>query len=830
MKKKHKRTGFSFIFVPVLLIAFYFVFSRFFLHASWIAALGSSRNIGIIMFRASLVPLFALVFSTLAVIHSHLGTAGERHNKNFLTFKFFFFFFAALAAESFLRITESTIYAVMAGPVGVSDVLFNIDFSWYLFWIPLIKNLSLFLTCYFILLFVFRISYPGYKKIAYGKISLSLFSLFSVIFLLIAYSQYLSEKRMATPDPFLGYSDIFGHLLPLAASLLWTWFFLTLCLFIFKRQYKLMFTGGIFTFFVLLFCNLVWPFYLNEFIFSPNKTMYQNKFAGIHAENTRRAFGLADLKKDQKAVPLVGDPSINLSSYFLLDNEVFLKQIQNTQDFHNTFSFKQVYPAVLGDTGRPYYVSARTLNYISSDWEVKYFRDVFGYGAVIAAASSTDKNGAPAYSLQGLGLKGDFPLDKPEIFFAENFEGFSFINTKMPLPSYDKESATFEEKVFLGVQSISVNFLHKLALAFSEKDMRYILTKYYTPDTKLLYSRKPSELAKTILPYFDYDNPRLIYFNKQLWWEMDGYSSSPNVFIAAPIDTPWGKKNWLSAPIRAYVSAYSGEVFFRRINTEEPFVRVISKIFPKLFAKDIGYNTEMYPETLFRVQSKLLEKYHEMDPATFYAGQNDRVINENSVPMPLIVTNKNGRYTLALGQEYSLKGKKQSAAYLISFVDADGAMVQNLYKKNMPINDAEQAFETLKADEGFQNLSTLWKGLNITPIFGRMKFIPIENGGVHVQAIYTNSLSLNMPVLAKTALVKEQTVSFVDNLSQLSPLLVGADSASEITLTREETLSNALRDIYLYYLEAEKNRVEGNTQDYQKNVDKIGEMSYQALN
>ncbi|MGL5721812.1 MAG: UPF0182 family protein [Brevinema sp.] len=817
---------FSLLFTIALVSAFFIYGSDLFLDISWLASLGSSRNVGVVLFRVVMIPAFALVFASGAVVHSWLGSSRERHNTKFLIFKFIFFFICVAIIESFLRIGESTVFAILAGSAGIKDALFSIDLSWYLFWIPLARKISLFFMGYFALLFIFRFSYPGsQKKIAYGKLSLALFSLFSISYLLIEYGQYLSQQQTSENSAFIGYSDLFGHFIPLIFSLLWTWLFFTMSLYFFRRNYRILFAGGVFTFIVLVGCNLVWPFYLDKFIFSPNKTFYQNKFAGIHAANTRSAFGLVNIQKLTNQFIPSSASSVDITNAFLLDQDVFLQQVQNNQDFRSTLGFIEATSTIIED--KPSLIAARLVKEPFSDWEHGHFRDIYGYGAVIASASHVNTNGAPSYFMQGLQSRGELSLDNPEIFFAENFEEFAFINTKIGVPNYKGEGTGVIQREFTGVHSMPLGFLHKIALAWKQRDFRPILTKNYTPKTRLIYYRKPTELVKKILPYFDYTEPNLRYYNKNLWWELDGYSSSENLFVASSMDTPWGKKNWLRAPIRAYINAYSGEVIFRRIDLEDPFVRVISKIFPQLFKENIDLQDASYPAELFKIQAKLMERYHEMDAESFYSGLTERTASPEVKSQPIVLSPSTNK-VLGYSQDYSIKNQNSFTARLMAYIDKGqpSLLLFELPSQSEAI-DATQALTGLKASESFKNMTAYWQSIDVEPILGHISSFPYQEGVFYVQPIFTNSVSMNMPVLAKTALINNMGSYIADSFAELA-IYQGSNSEEAIPLTREEQLQQVIQQAYSYYLQAEQARIQGKTQDYRQNVERIGDRLREA--
>ncbi|MGL5255138.1 MAG: UPF0182 family protein [Brevinema sp.] len=831
MSTKVKKNDFfrklSSIFFIVAIIAAFFIYgSDLFLNISWLASLGSSRNMGVILFRVGIIPVFSFVFACSAIVHSWLGSYRERHNKKFLTFKFFFFFICIAIIESFLRIGESTIYAILAGPTGIKDSLFSIDLSWYLFWMPLIRKISLFFMGYFALLFIFRVSYPGnQKKIAYGKFSLALFGLFSILYLLIEYGQYLSQQHAIETTTFIGYSDLYGHFLPLVFSLLWTWLFFALSLYFFRRNYRVLFGGGVFTFIVLVGCNLIWPFYLDKFIFNPNKTFYQNKFAGIHAENTRSAFGLVNIQKITNQFTPKSISDVSITNGFLLDKDIFLKQLQNNQDFHSSLGFDRVNASIIEK--KPAFISARLLKNPAEDWEQQYFRDIYGYGAVIASASQVGSNGEPSYLMQGLHPSGKISLKHPEIFFAENFDDYAFINTKIAVPNYKNEGAGVIQQEFENIHSMPVSFFHKVALAWKKRDIRTLITKNYTPQTRLIYYRKPSELVKKLLPYFDYSEPKLRYDKNNLWWELDGYSSSEDLFVASSVNTPWGKKNWLRAPIRAYVNAYSGEVIFRRIDIEDPFVRVISKVFPQLFKESIDLQDASYPEELFKIQAKLMERYHEMNPDSFYSGLSERMTTPEVKAQPIVLLSASSNKVLGYTQDYTLKNQNSFNAQLIAYIDRGHPSLLLFEPSFQNSIDPVQALTALQGSEDFKNIEAYWQTIDIKSTLGQISTFPYSEGVFYIQPIYTNSITMNMPVLAKAALIKNTGIHIGDSFIDLA-VYQGSVEETEESLSREEQLQRIIQQAYSLYLQAEQARIQGKTQDYRQNVERIGDRLREA--
>ncbi|MGL5956365.1 MAG: UPF0182 family protein [Brevinema sp.] len=801
----------------------YFMINLLWLHSQNII----QSTLRLIIIRWISIPVFALIFTVFSFFHLISAPKKERGNKKFFILKTTVIFIASLILEYFLQLSPAILNVILGGYTGVTDSLTGFDFSFFLFILPLIKKSAIFLIIYTSVLLVFRfVFYSKQDKLHF----LDKILLLSIVFCLFTITLLIKfEDIHSSIQNYIGYLDIYGNFLPLAISLIVIYLFLVFVTMFPKK--RIIAIGTIMITLFSIIANTLWPIYLKKFIYTPNQSAFQEKFAGIHAESTRKAFGLQTIIRNNNDVIKREELSNVLAKNFWQDEFHFLKVIQQNQEVLPIFNIYSVSALVLSDDKgdiAPYLIAAReSIEDPNALWDIKHFRNIFGYGAVIGAAHLFDNNGFSQLVLKDLELHTnmiDLPMKNAHIFFSEYYDDYIFINTTMPLANFKKEGFPLENQTFEGIRGIPINFFTKILLAFIYWDSRFILTDYFLPETQFIFKRKPTDIAKTILPDFHYSEPALIYHNQELWWEMDAYTVSDSIYVAKSVDTLWGSYNWVQSPMKVFVSAYSGEVIFDVLEENNPYIRITKKLYPELFSKKINLPTEQYryPKELFQIQSALLQTYHDMDAAGYYSEINKREINaqENFPYSYKIHSNR-----IAMQQTYNPTGKSIFAAQFLAYIDHNKQKYISLYEapSSLGIPGAGQALSFLNQDSEFSRMATLWGqvGSKLSP--SQVTFYPIENKGIYTHTIFLEAEGLSTPLAAQFTVIDQTSISLGHTINQLvynALQKIGSDD--QIDLSEEERLRSLLLESYQYYLQAEQARITGNTQEYKENVDKIG--------
>ncbi len=806
---------FLLLFVLVIgVVGLSIVSAHVILNILWLQSLGIIQSIiKLIFIRWISIPLFAIVITLSSLF---LLTKAERKNIKLLSFKLTTIFMFSLVAEYFLQISPAILNLILGGTLGVIDPLTNMDLSFYLLWLPLFKKCSIFFIGYTIMLLGFLFVSKKQFNIL-DKVLLLCGGFWIIVSLLIARFEFIHHHA----HDYMGYMDIYGAFLPLVFSLLLLFVFLCCMIFIPNKKFLAISGGGILV--IILFANTLYPWYLQKFVYTPNQSSLQEKFAGIHAESTRKSFDLQNisyttqLKKD--------DLSTALSKNFWQDEEHFLKVIQQNQEVLPIFNIYSVHPILLSnDDGEmyPYLIAARESSENPNDlWDIKHFRNIFGYGAVMGAAHLFDNEGFSQLILKDLELNTntlDLPIKNPHIFFSEHYEDYAFINTKMLLANFRIENYPLTEQHFDNIHSIPINFFTKVLLAIVYRDSRFFLTDYFLENSQFLYKRKPKQIVQALFPDFGYSEPALRYIDQELWWEMDVYTMSDLFYMSKSVETPWGYYNWLKAPMKVFVSAYSGEIVFDILEPNNPYVKITKRLYPRLFQKTLNIHHHNYPKDLFIVQSELLQTYHDTDAASYYSGLNKREIVSDDPYSYKIQDNH-----LTLQQTYNPAGKSIFSAQFTAFIDQNKQKKLFLYEApaSLGIPGEKQASAFLNQDTEFSRMSTLWGQVGSKISSSQMTFYPMEDRGIYAHTIFLESEQISTPLAAQFVVIDNTAISLgytIDQLIYNALQRIG----TTISVSERDIIQATIAEAYQYYLQAEQARINGNTKEYQENVDKIG--------
>ncbi len=784
------------------------------LNVLWLNSLGLINSLlKIILIRWVSIPLFAMVVTLLSLF---LLSKTEIKNKKLFSLKMTTIFILSLIAEYYIQISPDILNLILGGSLNITDPLTKIDMSFYLLVLPLIKKLSIFFVGYVTLMMGFVAL--SKKQFSITDKLLILFGSFWIIISIIITRFELIHHHI---DGYLGYMNIYGDFLPLVFSLFILFVFFNFAIFIPNKKFTAIF--GIVVLVVVLSANTLYPWYLRQFVYTPNQSSLQEKFAGIHAESTRKSFDLHHLTYTTKLQQ--ENLSNSLAKNFWQDEEHFLKVIQQNQEVLPIFDIKSVNPILLSHQDGelyPYLIAARESSENPNDlWDVRHFRNIFGYGAVVGAAHLFDEEGFSKLVLKDLELNThnlDLQIKNPYIFFSQHYNDYAFVNTKMLLANFRVENYPLTEQHFENISSIPVNFFTKILLAIVFADSRFFLTDYFLENSRFIYKRKPKDIVQAVLPGFKYSDPILRYHNQELWWEMDVYSVSDSFYLSKSMETPWGNYNWIRSSMKVFVSAYSGEFIFKVLDSTDPYVKITKKLYPRLFQKTIDLPHHNYPRELFKIQSEILQTYHDTNAASYYSGINKREINTIS---DFHYSYKIQENHLSLQQTYNPAGKSIFAAQFTAFIDKNNKKNLQLYEApaSLGIPGANQAYAFLNQDTEFSRMSTLWGQVGSKISSSQMTFYPTS--GVYASTIFLESEKISTPLAAQFVVIDGTSISLGYTIDQLIYNALQKIN-TEITISEKDQIQAIIAEAYQNYLQAEQARINGNTKEYQENVDKIG--------
>jgi uncharacterized membrane protein (UPF0182 family) len=527
----------------------------------------------------------------------------------------------------------------------------------------------------------------------------------------------------------------------------------------------------------------------------PNEFEYEKNYLKNNMIETRAAYGLDKIKQyDFKTIEDL-TPEIIKNNRNTIDNIRVVdytptlnsnKQLQSNTNFY-TFSTGDILNYTVNGKEIPVLISAReinTSNLQNQNFVNRTFKYTHGYGVVVNPINKVTAQGQVEFLLSGLKMdtvdKQNLNITEPRIYYGELTNNFVIVNPKASKKEaeidYDGTAVNYFEAG--NTEKIKLNLLNRLLFATKYMDANILVSSNINSDSQILLNRNVVERAQKGVPFLkvDSDPAMTITSDGRLKWVLDAYTVSDNYPYAQNFYTQSSEPdlralngiNYIRNSVKITVDAYDGTVRYYVIDKEDPIIQAYQKVYPEVFSKeplpeDIASHTR-YPETLFKIQTEVLKKYH-LDPneheeniSNFYTNQDAWNIakypDENS---PDKVRDIDAYYNMIklpddLGKTEELilmrpftpsAGKHNMISWLAvrNSKDNYGEMILFNFPKNTNILGPDQVEVNINQISEISEYNTLW-GQGKSNVFkGSLLVIPIENSVLYVEPIYIQSKS-----------------------------------------------------------------------------------------
>lgn len=527
----------------------------------------------------------------------------------------------------------------------------------------------------------------------------------------------------------------------------------------------------------------------------PNEFEYEKNYLKNNMIETRAAYGLDKIKQyDFKTIEDL-TPEIIKNNRNTIDNIRVVdyaptlnsnKQLQSNTNFY-TFSTGDILNYTVNGKEIPVLISAReinTSNLQNQNFVNRTFKYTHGYGVVVNPINKVTAQGQVEFLLSGLKMdtvdKQNLNITEPRIYYGELTNNFVIVNPKASKKEaeidYDGTAVNYFEAG--DTEKIKLNLLNRLLFATKYMDANILVSSNINSDSQILLNRNVVERAQKGVPFLkvDSDPAMTITADGRLKWVLDAYTVSDNYPYAQNFYTQSSEPdlralngiNYIRNSVKITVDAYDGTVRYYVIDKEDPIIQAYQKVYPEVFSKeplpeDIASHTR-YPETLFKIQTEVLKKYH-LDPneheeniSNFYTNQDAWNIakypDENS---PDKVRDIDAYYNMIklpddLGKTEELilmrpftpsAGKHNMISWLAvrNSKDNYGEMILFNFPKNTNILGPDQVEVNINQISEISEYNTLW-GQGKSNVFkGSLLVIPIENSVLYVEPIYIQSKS-----------------------------------------------------------------------------------------
>lgn len=703
---------------------------------------------------------------------------------------------------------------------GISDPIFGTDIGYYMFILPFIESILIFAVEVFVALIIYTVIYyivslntyfdgvdsETLKKNIFVK---QIISILVIITFLLSIYLYISSQNILTQNMLTLEDDVGIELIGAGKTdvtiKLWGYRLLSIVIIISvimilrnikkSNTKKIMISVGILP--AYLICLFICMTYFQFVHVRPNEFDNEKEFIGYNIKNTRTAYGINIEQQGINQYTTItldevkNNPEV-MRNIPIVTEDVVLKSVKANQEknyysYGNTMLSKR---EINGETELVYITPREMLSDSTISYNNRTFKNTHGYSLVVNSATSFDKDGYVEYILSDFNGSEEINIKEPRIYFGLKTNSIIATNTKFGQENdYPKSETIYEENVYDGNAGLNLGFFDRLVLGIADKNFKLAFSSYINKDTKILTNRNVIERARVLLPQIVYDtNPYLVINDEgKLIWVIDGYTvSSAYPYSQSTVIEGRRKINYIRNSVKVLVDAYDGETTFYITDRTDPIIMTYRNMYPTLFVEleqnipeDIKTQF-VYPEFLYKIQSRMLNIYHDISEDVLYrtddvwqittkASMKNSVIAgvETEPYYTMLKTNNNNNPQFGLVLTYNTLLKKSITSYLVGTVE-NGTSKLSLYKF-APENNVASIVQLNAQIEQDAEISAQLGELNVlgTRLVKDMLIIPINNTLLYVQPVYQVMLNESeIPILKKVIVASGNRVAIGDSLSE----------------------------------------------------------------
>lgn len=748
-------------------------------------------------------------------------------------------------------------------PFNRTDPLFSLDISTYTFILPVLELLGFWLVGMVVygLVSIALIYLLAGNSISQGYCpgfaqaqQRHLYGLASLLMLVVAFSYLLDcfELLYSTTGVVYGasYTDV-SVTLPADIALGIGSFILAALLIgrtIYWRETKWLYprrllvgVGGYLIFAAMT--GVILPGMVQSLVVQPSELERERPYIEHNIAFTRRAFDLTNIEVR------TFEPEANLTQADLATNETTIdnirlwdarpllatnRQLQQIRlyyrfpdadiDRYSLQAQDEVTGELLQQTrSQQVIIAPRELDYEAvpdqaKTWINEHLIYTHGYGFTLSPVNTAGPGGLPDYFVKDIGvetategsstlglsseiIRNSIPIGKPRIYYGELTNNYVMTSTKVQELDYpsgnDNVYNTYDGSGGIRLASL----WQKLAFAVYLRDWQMLLTRNFTPETKVLFRRNIRDRIQAIAPFLRYDQDAyLVVANANLrqtpeglkevkpenttsspsylYWIVDAYTTSDRYPYSDPGEESF---NYIRNSVKVVIDAYNGSVDFYIADPRDPIVQVWNKVFPNMFKPLDEMPPALrshirYPTDLFSIQSERLLTYHMIDPQVFYNREdqwqvpNEIYANEPRPVAPyylIMRLPKEDKEEFILLHPFTPTSRNNLIAWLAGRSDGDnyGKLLLYQFPKQRLVYGPEQIEARINQDPVISQRISLWNRQGSRAVQGNLLVIPIEESLLYVEPVYLEAERNSLPTLARVIVAYGDQISMAPSLS-----------------------------------------------------------------
>jgi len=756
---------------------------------------------------------------------------------------------------------------------GVTDPVFGLDTSFYVFTLPWYETLAGFafitvLLSIALTLIFYLYSSVDRKKVEEDEIPSTSFNwknlqkdatshmtvLFGLLFIIIAFGFYISQFSLLLSDTGAafgaGYTDV-NITLPLLNLLSIVSGIVGLLLignaFIGRWRFII---EGIAVVFAIFIIGMVVAGLTQALYVEPDELTIEQPFIERNIQYTLKAYDLEGIE----------EKPFGLGNITLQDIEANRETIDNIRlwDFRplgTTYNQLQLFRTyynfndididryIVNGSPRQVMISAREMNTgnlqsSARTWINEHMVYTHGYGIVMNPVNMISEEGLPEFFIQDIPPQSniDVELTRPEIYYGETEGDYAIIKTTTEELDYPSGSENIYTE-YAGSGGIQLDAFKRLVYAIQFASVELFFSGSITPESKLLMKRNIMERVDTIAPFIYYDSdPYIVTVDGKLYWMIDAYSITDRYPYSQPA---FYGVNYIRNSVKIVVDAYNGDVTYY-VMDKEPVLETYMKIFPGMF-KDFSEMPSSlkehirYPEDLFVIQKDIYSTYHMKDPRVFY-NKEDVWITPNEVlrgstqkMIPYYVIMKlpgEEKEEFIMMIPFTPRGKDNLIGWMATKSDPEeyGKTIVFTFSKQELQFGPMQIEARIDQDTEISQLITLWSQAGSDVFRGNTLVIPIENAILYVEPLFLQATGQGtLPELKRVIVAHGNRISMQPTLEEA---LVGIFGKSTPSRPDQPAVTDAEKivEIKSLYDKAQAALRAGDLAAYANYMEQIGEI------
>lgn len=754
---------------------------------------------------------------------------------------------AGICASKFLY--TKYIMCVNATSFGTVDKVFGNDIGFYIFILPFIKTMLIYLivvalvmVIYTAIYYVISINVCFENGVDLQSLKKNIFikqvKFWAIIFALLISSYIVFDSQDILTGKMLSIKDESGTELTgagLADTFIKLWGYRIFAVIVFVSVIKIIQNASASKFKKCISSASIIPIYLvcmfgvliyfQEIYVGSSELDKEKTYIGYNIEATKEAYGIEIEQKQIENSDTITSNEVSenlevLNNIPLINETVINKTVTDTQDNSTYYNYNHSNLGLYKQNGITRLLSL-TVREIFNDsnrsYNNKTFEYTHGYSVVATDPNTVDKNGYVQMVQSSFKDSEENVLDieEPRIYFGMETNSTIITNSKYGKEfDYPITSTTYEENEYDGNAGLKLGLIDRAVVGISTGNYRMILSKYLDSNSKVIMNRNILDRVKTLLPYIEYDeDPYLVVTSEgKLVWIIDGYTTSceypySQITTITKNNGMKEKINYIRNSVKVLVDAYDGTTEFYITDRDDPIIMMYNNLYPELFMDiDKGLPETVktnikYSKYLFDVQSKVLETYHEISEDILYRADDvwtlatdgtDKISSKYTMlKLPNSTTSNFG-----IVSTYTKSGKESLTSYLVGTCE-NGKTKLSLYKfsAESSIIGVSQLNSLIEENE---SISSVLKSLDVSGVdmVKDIIIVPIGNSLLYVEPVYQVRLNeLETQILKKVIVSSGNKVAIGDTLEDAMKNLLSENNSVKLEYVDMEDINQVIDSI-----------------------------------